>query len=235
MLIDGEEDVWANEVGFDNNLTGHLNQKAMNDAQINNADAKEIYNNEEGNINLLSQALIKGIEGKYPEVKVSKTSNADYDFQVNLRNLTNYLLETKSKIVRQENREEGVNIIMSFVYCFTKLKPENVVKNLKNNILTRDAYLELKDRINEIIMLMNKAMMKNESKTNFVNESIPYLKSVEQMFDMMGVKPNDENDFDNKETTFENKEKQMNTIKENFIRMLNKINECTYYNEKYNN
>ena len=61
-----------------------------------------------------------------------------------------------------------------------------------------------------------------------MNESIPYLQSVDQMLSMMGLDLND-----GVETAMEDKKYNTNSIKESFITTLNKLNEHKYYNEKY--
>ena len=232
-VIEGEEDIWSNEVGFDNNFTMHLNQIAMDDVtaqgiELDGFDPREIYNNEEGNPKLLNHTLVKGIQRKYPEVKAVEGSESLSSFIKNVRNLANYLLETKSKLVRQENRELGINIITAFVLAFTKLKPEYVCTQYNDKVMERNAYLELRDRINDIIRLINDSMLKMENKNN-INESIPYLQSVDQMLEMMGLNLNDE-----QQAPMECKENDKETIKENFMKTLNRLNEHKYYNEKFN-
>ena len=231
-LIPGEEDVWVNEVGFENNLTGKLNAAAMADLETRQGsfdtygyDIKDLYNNEEGNVTALNAALVKGMQIKYPDLKVAKNDGTHdaISFERNLDTLADYLLERKSKIVRPENRTQAKAIIKTFIYCFTKLKPETVARQLSDNILTREAYLELRDRINEIIMLINKATVRKESK-QLVNEEIPYVQSVEQMFDMMGITAQD---VENNEIT-----ENINNIKENFFKTLNNIDKHRYYNER---
>lgn len=222
-LKNGEEDVWANEVGLENNLTGKLNYKALNDVDYRQEDStseqakpSDLYNNEEGNIDALNTALLKGIAAKYPEVSIVRSNEPNTSFQTNLNRLADYLLETKSKLVKKENRALGIQIIVGFVYCFTKLKPQTVLSDFKNHLLTRESYLELKDRINEIITLINRFMLKNESRQN-ISESIPQLETVDQMLDMMGIS---------------NEEIDKNSVKENFKNMLNRMNECKFYNDK---
>lgn len=231
-VIDGEEDKWSEEVGFDNNFTGHLNQKAMDDVtskgiDVNGVDPREIYNREEGNPQVLNSAIVKGISNGFPEITPSTNGNPLTCFINNVQKLANYLLETKSKIVKQENRDASVKIITAFVLCFTKLKPEEVVRGIQSNIMSREAYLELRDRINDIIRLINNSMIKMENK-DIMNESIPYLQSVDQMLSMMGLDLND-----GVETAMEDKKYNTNSIKESFITTLNKLNEHKYYNEKY--
>lgn len=231
-VIPGEKDIWNDEKGFDNNFTGHLNQKAMDDIQSrgihdDGVDIKDIYNQEEGNAQFLNAAIVKGIKNAFPEVTPIMGGDPLISFTKNVQNLANYLLEEKSKIVKQENRDLSVKIITAFVLCFTKLKPEEVVRGIQNNIMSRDSYLELRDRINDIIRLINKGMIKVENK-NPINESIPYLQSVEQMLSMMGLELSDDVDMSNKSNKY-----SLSDIKESFIKTLNKLNNCKYYNERY--
>lgn len=234
-VINGEADVWSDEVGFDNNFTGHLNPKAMEDASRNGVsydgvDASEIYNREEGNPQFLNAAIVKGISDKYPEVNPIVNGNPMVAFEKNVMNLANYLLETKSKIVKQENRQLGINIITAFVLAFSKLQPERVLSNLRQDIMSREAYLELRDRINDIMRLLNNSMIRKENIMN-INESLPYLHSLDQMLDLMGINPNEVRSEEN--IAMENKENKIANIKESFMKTLNKLNEHKYYNEKY--
>lgn len=245
-LIDGKEDIWNNEAGFDNNLTGHLNQRAMSDidSRIANGegDLRDIYNQEEGNVKLLNDALLRGIENRYPEVKVVSTGDDNVDFSENLRNLANYLLETKSKMLRQEHRDTAIEIIMGFVYAFTKLNIQKVINGLNKQILTDEGYLEVRNRINDIMRLINNSMIRREEyNINNLMESFPYLKSVDQMLKMIGVNPEEvpsEQELQMSEAQVdemptENKNNKKSVI-ESFQKMLNRINNNTYYNERFN-
>ena len=245
FLIDGKEDVWANEAGFDNNLTGHLNARAMADidSRIANGegDLRDIYNQEEGNIKLLNDALSRGIANRYPEVKIANTGHDEIDFNENLRNLANYLLETKSKMLRQEHRDTAIEIIMGFVYAFTKLNLQKVVSGLNKQILTDEGYLEVRNRINDIMRLINNSMIRREEYyMNNLVESLPYLQSVDQMLKVLGVNP-DEVPSEQELQMSERQGVEMpmeNNIKdsviESFQRMLNRLNNNTYYNERFN-
>ena len=237
VLIPGKPDIWADEAGFDNNFTGHLNQKAMDDVMskgvsYDGVDASEIYNREEGNPQFLNAAIVKGITNKYPEVKPITNGNPLMAFENNVKNLANYLLETKSKIVRQENRDLGIKIITAFVLAFSKLQPNRILENLKQDIMSREAYLELRDRINDIMRLLNNSMIKRESYMR-IDESLPYLQTLDQMFDLMGIDPTEVSSYQEQGFAMENKEDKMKTIKESFMKTLNRLNEHKYYNEKY--
>lgn len=234
-VIDGERDIWSEDPGFDNNLTGHLNDAAMADLEKRKAslntygyDVKELYNNEEGNYTALNDSLVKGMQKKYPELPVAKNggNRDDIAFERNLDVLADYLIEQKAKLVRPENRVQGKNIVKTFVFCFTKLKSDRIANELKDNqILTEKAYSELRNVINEIIMLINMATLRRESKQQ-VNEAIPYLNSTEEMLNMMGLSMADVKNHE--------REMEMNDIKENFMRTLNNINKHRYYNDKIN-
>lgn len=237
VLIPGKPDIWADEAGFDNNFTGHLNQKAMDDVMskgvsYDGVDASEIYNREEGNPQFLNAAIVKGITNKYPEVKPITNGNPLMAFENNVKNLANYLLETKSKIVRQENRDLGVKIITAFVLAFSKLQPNRILENLKQDIMSREAYLELRDRINDIMRLLNNSMIKRENYMR-IDESLPYLQTLDQMFDLMGIDPTEVSSYQEQGFAMESKEDKMKTIKESFMKTLNRLNEHKYYNEKY--
>ena len=153
-------------------------------------------------------------------------------FENNVKNLANYLLETKSKIVRQENRDLGIKIITAFVLAFSKLQPNRILENLKQDIMSREAYLELRDRINDIMRLLNNSMIKRESYMR-IDESLPYLQTLDQMFDLMGIDPTEVSSYQEQGFAMESKEDKMKTIKESFMKTLNRLNEHKYYNEKY--
>ena len=134
------------------------------------------------------------------------------------------------KIVKQENRQLGINIITAFVLAFSKLQPERVLSNLRQDIMSREAYLELRDRINDIMRLLNNSMIRKENIMN-INESLPYLHSVDQMLDLMGINPSEVRSEEN--IAMESKENKIANIKESFMKTLNKLNEHKYYNERY--
>lgn len=237
-VIPGMKDIWSDEVGFDNNFTGHLNQKAIDDivskgVDYEGVDASEIYNKKEGNPSFLNNAIVKGITNKYPELTPVTNNNSLIAFEENVALLANYLLETKSKLVKQENRDLSVKIITAFVLCFTKLQPTRTLENLKNDILSRDAYLELRDRINDIMRLLNNSMIRKENIIMNMNESLPYLQSVDQMLNLMGIDPKTIKTKEETNVTMENKEDKLTSLKENFIKTLNKLNEHKYFNDKY--
>lgn len=243
-VMEGKEDIWTNEVGFDNNLTGHLNQRAMDDIdsriQSGEGDLKDIYNQEEGNVEFLNSALVRGIRNKYPKVKIVETGHAELDFTQNLRNLADYLLETKSKMLRQEHRDTAIEIIVGFVFAFTKLNVQKVVRGLNNQILTDEGYLEVRNRINDIMRLLNDSMIRKENVYfGELLESLPYLKSVDQLLKMIGVNPEDvpsEDELQMSETQYvESINNNMrDSIIENFQKIFNRINNNIYYNERFN-
>ena len=209
----------------------------MDDATKNNIsyddiDASEIYNREEGNPQLLNAAITKGIREKYPEITPVSSGDALHAFERNLVLLSNYLLETKSKIVRQENRNLSVKIICAFVLAFCRLQPERALTSFKQEILSQEAYLSLRDRINDIMRLLNKSMIRKESFMNLV-ESLPYLETLDQMFDMMGIDPSEVKSENEKMFPMESKKNNLESIKETFLRTLNRLNEHKYYNERY--
>ena len=98
--------------------------------------------------------------------------------------------------------------------------------------MSREAYLELRDRINDIMRLLNNSMIKRESYMR-IDESLPYLQTLDQMFDLMGIDPTEVSSYQEQGFAMESKEDKMKTIKESFMKTLNRLNEHKYYNEKY--
>lgn len=229
VLIDPNgEDIWADTVGFDNNLTGHLNKAAI-DYKVSQGvgsaeDVAKIYHNEEGDVKALSIALAEGIKTEYPEVQtmLPRTDNANaYKkcYSDMLERLADKLIEEKSKIVKKENRAQGVAIASTIVMCLTRVAPEQVAKKLANNELTESSYFELRSIINGIIGLMRKNMPKQESKRyNLTEADLPMLGSVDELLNMMGMTRDDVQKT--KEQTVESVEQ----IKENFYNLFNRIN-----------
>ena len=234
-VIPGMEDLWNTEPGFISNITGKLNTAALKDMEDrrpidSTVSPSDLYNNEEGNIDLLNNALIRGIKSKYSDIKVIKNGDSELEFENNLTNLADYLLMTKSKIAKKENRDESINIVKGFIYCFTKLRPQYVLSKMSGDVLSKESYLELKNIINSIISLINTHMAVSESKS--MNEGkIPMLDSLEQMLDLIGV--NKDELKDTFEDVNESLNKKLKLIKELFNNELNKINKHTYYNDKY--
>ena len=176
--------------------------------------------------------IMKKYREKYPEITPVSSGDALHAFERNLVLLSNYLLETKSKIVRQENRNLSVKIICAFVLAFCRLQPERALTSFKQEILSQEAYLSLRDRINDIMRLLNKSMIRKESFMRLV-ESLPYLETLDQMFDMMGIDPSEVKSENEQGFAMESKKNNLESIKETFLRTLNRLNEHKYYNDKY--
>lgn len=234
-LIDpNQPDKWAEEVGFENNLTGKLNAAAIRQRAEKGGDTEEniakLYNNEEGDIKALTIALSEGIKTEYPDVQTSlpKMDNVNaYKkcYADMLERLSDRLIEDKAKIVKKENRQEGVLIASTIVMCFTKVSPEIVANRLATNTFTSDSYFELRTIINDILTLIKTNMPRQESKHNINEFEIPLLKSVDELLSMMGMSMEDV-----KKTEHQGEEPNMeecsdvNAIKENFYRMFDRIN-----------
>ena len=227
VLIDGMEDIFANEVGFKNNLTGELNDKAIElkakEGSIDVNAARELYGNRQGDVIDLYDRLSKGIKEKYMSVgivnpKGSDTKSVGDAYQASIERLADYLIENEGKIVRSENRKLSIAIATTIVLCLTRVKPENVAQKLKNNELTIDSYTELRNIINKIINVMN-----TNIKESINNNEIPQLSSVDELLNMIGMDREDVPTLTQEGTE----------LKENFHKFLNKINKSSYCNEKF--
>lgn len=227
LINPNDVDKWADEVGFDNNLTAHLNKHAVDYmAKMGGKtpdDIVKIYNNEEGNIELLTKCLAKGIESNYPEVGISlpKTPNKNaYEkcYVDMISRLADKLIEDVGKIVKKENREEGVSIATTIVLCLTKVSPERVALKLKNNDLTEKSYFELRNIINDIIKIIRNNLPTMENKKHINEFTIPTLNSVDELLNMMGMTRDDVR------KTEDSNEENIDNLKENFYNFYNRIN-----------
>ena len=234
VLIDPNgEDIWADTIGFDNNLTGHLNKAALDYKAANGGgsveDISKIYHNEEGDVKALSIALAEGIASTYPDIPTSLPTKDNVNaykkcYGDMLEKLSDRLIEEKSKIVKKENREQGVLIATTIIMCLTRVAPETVALRLANNELTESSYFELRSIINGIIGLMRKNMPKQESKYNINEIELPMLNSVDELLSMMGMKRSDVKPTDNANEQMEESESELKTIKENFFKFFDRIN-----------
>lgn len=225
-------DVWANEPGLKNNLTGELNDIARSEVgdnvQVDDSgkpmDASQLYS-ESGNIELLYSQLVEGIKAKYSDVQIARTNNIGASYEQTVSNLADYLLETKGKIVNSENRKQGILIATTIVLCLTRVQPESVARKLANNQLTMDDYFDLRNIINEILNTIHRNM------TEAINENdVQYLNSVDELLNMMGM--NREDVPQHRELAAESKER-ISVVKESFDKFLNRMKSSTYYNEKF--
>lgn len=236
-------DIWAEEVGFDNNLTGHLNKAAIeykarnSNGEASQEDIEKLYNNEEGDVKSLAIALAQGIQKNYPSVPTLLPKSDNRNAYVKcysdmIEKLADQIIEDDSKIVRQENRTLGVSIASTIVLCLTRVSPETVARKLANDELTDQSYFELRNVINKIIRLIQVNMPKQESK-KYINEmNIQMLDSVDELLSMMGMTRKDikqTNMNDKNETFKENKMSKKETIKENFYNLFNRINNVKLY------
>lgn len=234
VLIDPNgEDIWRDTIGFDNNLTGHLNKAALaykaEHGGKSSDEISKIYHNEEGDIKALSIALAKGISASYPDIPTSLPKKDNLNaykkcYSEMLEKLSDKLIEEKSKIVKKENREQGVLIATTIVMCLTRIAPETVALRLANNELTESSYFELRSIINGIINLMRKNMPKQENKQRIHEVELPTLNSVDELLGMMGMTRNDVKPTEDTNQKIEETEKELNSIKENFFSFFDRIN-----------
>ena len=228
-LPDGAEDIFNNTVGFKNNLTGELNDLAIQDKIKNGYASKEavnaIYHNENGNPILITKALYNGISQNYPDIKVycpkDNAHEEDFEraFQDMVIKLADKLIEEKAKIVKSENRQVGIKSTLTAVLILTRLNAQKVAIDIANNDFSPKFYFELRDIINEIISIINKNLPRQENK-NMMNEmQIPYIQSVEELMSMLGV----DDSMENMEESYNKKKEKMNQIKESFYNTLNRI------------
>lgn len=236
-------DLWAEEVGFDNNLTGHLNKAAIeykaknSNGEASPEDMEKLYNNEEGDVKSLATAIATGIKKHFPSVPtvLPKSNNRNAYIKCYsdmIENLADILIEEDAKIVKQENRKLGVSIVSTIVLCLTRVSPETVAKKLANDELTDRSYFELRNVINKIIKLIQFNTPKQESK-KYINEmELKTLDSVDELLSMMGMTKKDvkpTNSYEQDEQFMENKSSNKESIKENFYNILNRINNAKIY------
>ena len=232
VLQEGEEDIFNTTAGFKNNLTGELNDKAIQDKMANGEfanpeDVNKIYHNENGNVRQIVDALSRGIQNVYPDIKfyLPKANASDEDFLRSFKDmimkLADRLIEDKSKIVKQENRQEGIKATLIAVSILTRLNAREVAVSLSTEEFVPRYYYEIREIVNNIISLINKNLPKQENIIRMNETQIPYLDSTEELMDMLNV--NQEN-MQMKQEQFDTKEKQIADIKENFYKQLNKLN-----------
>ena len=226
---EGFEDIFNQTVGLKNNLTGELNDAAIDDKIKNGYASKEavnaIYHNENGNPMLIAKALYNGIAQNHPDIKSylpqDNASEAEFEraFQDMVIKLADKLIEEKAKIVKSENRQIGIKSTLTAVLILTRLNPQRVATEIGSSDFSPKFYFELRDIINEIINMINKNLPRQETK-NIMNEmQIPYIKSVEELMSMLGV----EDSVENMEESYKQKQETINQLKEGFFRTLNKI------------
>lgn len=223
-------DKWAEEAGFDNNLTGHLNPTALSDIarsrNISQDEANELYHNENGDVKALAKALAVSIDASDLGVSTALPStdneNAYRDCLIRMVAwCADKLIEKNCKIVKSENRKQGCAVATTIVLCLCKVCADKVAYGLNNGDLTEQSYYELKNVINRIISMINAGMPKNESITLYEME-IPMLDSVDQLLSMMGMTVDDVRKDD---MQIESK-KQKKVLKEEFDSMLNRMREA---------
>lgn len=231
-LIDPSgRDKWAEEVGYDNNLTGHLNRPAIDQraatSNITHDEANELYNGEEGNVKELTIALANGVRDRYPDIQfvLPKVDNNDAYLKAYsdiLAKLADKLIEEKGKVVKKENRSQGIDIAVTIVMCLTRVNALGVAKRLNNQELTEESYFELRNVINMIISLMKAYTPKQESIK--INEmEFKTLDSVDELLNMMGMTRADVRPTEDGSTNESIKKKE--AVKEHFNSFMKRIQE----------
>lgn len=223
-------DKWAEEAGFDNNLTGHLNDKALDDIaqtkQISADEANALYHNENGDVKLLCKSLAASLAnsdlGVSTAMPQQDNEDAYRDCLIKMVAWTaDKLIEKHCKIVKADNRKQGCAVATTIVLCLCKVCADKVAYGLNNGDLTEQSYYELKNVINRIIDMIKANLPKNES-INLFEMEIPKLESVEQLLAMMGMTIDDVREG---EMQIESK-KQKKVLKEEFDSMLNRMREA---------
>ena len=226
---DGHEDLFNTKAGFKNNLTGELNDVAIQDKIKNGYGNKEavdaLYHNENGNLVLLSKALYNAISQEYPDIKMylpkdnAPLEDFERAFQDMIIKIADRLIEEKGKIVREQNRQVGIKSTLTAVLILTRLNPQKVASDIGNSDFDPKFYFQLRDIINEIVNMINKNLPKLENKNMIEEMQIPYIQSVEELMSMLGV----EDSVEKMEESYKQKQETINQLKEGFFRTLNKI------------
>jgi hypothetical protein len=226
---EGFEDLFNSTAGFKNNLTGELNDVAVQDKMKNGYGSKEavdaIYHNENGNVMLITKALYNSLAQNYPDIKVycpkDGAPEEDFEraFQDMVMKIADKLIEEKAKIVRAENRRVGIQSTLTAVLILTRLNPQKVASDIASSDFSPKFYFELRDIINEIVSMINKNLPRQESKNNMNEAQIPYIQSVEELMSMLGV----EDSVENMEECYTKKQEKINQIKESFYNTLKRI------------
>lgn len=226
---EGHEDLFITKAGFKNNLTGELNDVAIQDKIKNGYGNKEavdaLYHNENGNPMLLSKALYNAISQEYPDIKMylpkdnAPLEDFERAFQDMVMKIADKLIEEKGKIVREQNRQVGIKSTLTAVLILTRLNPQKVASDIGNSDFDPKFYFQLRDIINEIVNMINKNLPKLENKNMIEEMQIPYIQSVEELMNMLGV----DDSIENMEESYKQKQETINQLKEGFFRTLNKI------------
>lgn len=226
---DGHEDLFNTKAGFKNNLTGELNDVAIQDKIKNGYGNKEavdaLYHNENGNPMLLSKALYNAISQEYPDIKMylpkdnAPLEDFERAFQDMIMKIADRLIEEKGKIVREQNRQVGIKSTLTAILILTRLNPQKVASDIGNSDFDPKFYFQLRDIINEIVNMINKNLPKLENKNMIEEMQIPYIQSVEELMNILGV----DDSIENMEESYKQKQETINQLKEGFFRTFNKI------------
>lgn len=226
---DGHEDLFNTKAGFKNNLTGELNDVAIQDKIKNGYGNKEavdaLYHNENGNPMLLSKALYNAISQEYPDIKMylpkdnAPLEDFERAFQDMVMKIADRLIEEKGKIVREQNRQVGIKSTLTAILILTRLNPQKVASDIGNSDFDPKFYFQLRDIINEIVNMINKNLPKLENKNMIEEMEIPYIQSVEELMDILDV----DDSIENMEESYKQKQNTIQTLKEGFYNILKRI------------
>ena len=129
------------------------------------------------------------------------------------------LIEEKGKIVREQNRQVGIKSTLTAILILTRLNPQKVASDIGNSDFDPKFYFQLRDIINEIVNMINKNLPKLENKNMIEEMQIPYIQSVEELMNMLGV----DDSIENMEECYKQKQNTIQTLKEGFYNVLKKI------------
>ena len=229
LLYPDSEDVFAKTVGLDNNLNGHLNDMAVKDkalhSNVSDDEVRKLYNSDEGDIDFIFKALKRGLSVNYPQIRINEPRNNDLSslgdaLETTIENVANNLIEDECKIVKQENRNEGVRIATTITLCLLRVLPRRVALGLKNQELTEKSYFELRNVINKIIKIVNDNMRNmNESKEKINERRFESLDSVDDLLSMIGM---------NKEEVPKTGEEEIKEAKDDFNNIMERLNNVKF-------
>ena len=225
LLYPDSEDVFNNTVGFDNNLTGHLNDMAVKDkarrTKVSDEEVRKLYNADEGDVISIFNAVKRGVAKYFPQINIKEPIDKNVDtigeaLETAIEQIANKLIEDDCKIVKQENRNEGVRIAATCALCLLRLLPKRVALSLKNQELTDKSYFELRTVINKIVRLVDENIKDmNESKNRIDEKRFETLDSVDDLLSMIGM---------NKEEVPKTGEEEISEVKNDFNTIMDRLN-----------
>lgn len=226
-LMSGARDVFNEEPGFVNNITGELNDKAKEskDGVTGKGVKKDkLAQNNNGDANAINTYLEFGCnrKGVYEDI-LSKTSGIKDPTEKLIKRI-----ETIAKKILVEkynyNHEDVVKplsiLTVLFVCVLADVCSESVLKKYDKDMLNDNDYRKVRNVILEVIGYINLGMESGlrESK-NHIKEGIgliPTDLTIEDMKDMLGGD-------DSNELEHQNESRNLSVIKENFYKLFNKI------------